>query len=94
MGLINDVMWNILHDFGVISDKNILDMCSTVSVSSRSAYLSTPNFPNEYPPSQDCMCTLWAASEDVGIKLEATHFVVKVNNHKYFKQTTFSKKNK
>ena len=59
-------------------DSEITDMCGEARYKAPSGYISTPNFPHEYPPNMDCACSMRAQPEDVRIRLEATHFIVKV----------------
>ncbi len=64
----------------LVSDLEITNICSQANYVAAEGYISTPNFPNEYPPGMDCVCTLKATTSVAQIRLEATHFIVKYDN--------------
>ena len=61
-----------------LTDADITDICSSMSsYVTQSGYISTPNFPNEYPPDLHCTCSLNSLVEDSQIRLDFTHFIIK-----------------
>jgi hypothetical protein len=70
-----------LPTHGIFADNDITDICTSIpEYLTNTGYIATPNFPNEYPPNLHCMCSLASLSDDVQIRLEFTHFIIKYDH--------------
>ena len=49
-----------------ITGKKLVDVCDNVyyKIPKGQGYLSSPGFPEMYPPQQNCSCTLTAENDD------------------------------
>ena len=63
-----------------IPDSDTINICSNTQVKAFEGYIATPNFPNKYPPSMDCQCSLRVIGRTTRIQLQAIHFIIKYDD--------------
>ena len=58
----------------ILVDTKITDICSTAEYEATSTYIASPNFPENYPPNEDCRCVVSSTDPDAKVNLCGDHW--------------------
>ncbi len=58
-------------------DEELTDMCDEISFDTQATFLSSPKFPDNYPPDLTCACVVTSRSPGAHVVIEVVHMAIK-----------------
>ena len=70
-------MYNINYMHYTVTESRISDVCRDVNYEMSTAYLASPNFPNNYPPNLACSCVVSGTTARSSVRVHVLYLAIR-----------------